>query len=225
MPCCLRCRVQGCVTEPTRLAWFRDSVACFDGLAFITKRKKLLSWSSNKEKLKIEIIEQVTKKADGMLVLFSNASHVYAPLMWSSGFDGLAFNCKAYAAFELMKLFEKDSSNCRQNWKIFILSCDPCFRRIWDSSDNGLQFIQRTLSGLFQQQNLFTHILDFFEYPFFSSMINFFAKSRSCEQGNSIAGFGARLTVYEQPFSFTNKVNSFELSCACRMATISLTLI
>ena len=47
----------------------------------LIKRKKLLALSTNKEKLKIEIIEQVTKKADGMSVLSSNASHVYAPLM------------------------------------------------------------------------------------------------------------------------------------------------
>ena len=47
----------------------------------LIKRQKLLALSANKEKLKIEIIEQVTKKADGMLVLFINASHIYAPLM------------------------------------------------------------------------------------------------------------------------------------------------
>lgn len=37
--------------------------------------------STNKWNMKIEIIEQVTKKADGMSVLCSNASHVYASLM------------------------------------------------------------------------------------------------------------------------------------------------
>ena len=47
----------------------------------LVKRKKLLALSTNKENLKIEIIEQVTKKADGMSVLCSNASHVYVPLM------------------------------------------------------------------------------------------------------------------------------------------------
>lgn len=47
----------------------------------LMKRKKLLALSINKEKLKIEIIEQVTKNADGMSILFSNASHVYASLM------------------------------------------------------------------------------------------------------------------------------------------------
>ena len=47
----------------------------------LIKRKRLLALSTNKEKLKIEIIEQVTKNADGMSVLSSNASHIYAPLM------------------------------------------------------------------------------------------------------------------------------------------------
>lgn len=42
----------------------------------LIKRRKLLASSTNKEDLKIEIIEQVTKKADGMSVLCSNASHV-----------------------------------------------------------------------------------------------------------------------------------------------------
>lgn len=47
----------------------------------LIKRKKLLALSTNKEKLKIEIIEQVTSQAGGMLVLFSTANHAYASLM------------------------------------------------------------------------------------------------------------------------------------------------
>jgi hypothetical protein len=45
------------------------------------KRKKLLALSINKKKLKIEIIEQITKNADEMSVLFNNASHVDVSLM------------------------------------------------------------------------------------------------------------------------------------------------
>ena len=47
----------------------------------LIKRRKLLALSTNKENLKMEIIEQVTKKADGISVPCSSASHVYAPLM------------------------------------------------------------------------------------------------------------------------------------------------
>jgi hypothetical protein len=47
----------------------------------LIQRKKLLALSTNKEKLKIEIIKQVTKNADGMSVLSRNASHVCVPLM------------------------------------------------------------------------------------------------------------------------------------------------
>ena len=47
----------------------------------LIKKKKLLALSIDKENLKMKIIKQVTKKADGMSVLCSNASHVYAPLM------------------------------------------------------------------------------------------------------------------------------------------------
>jgi hypothetical protein len=47
----------------------------------LIKKKKLLALSANKEKLKTEIIEQVTKKADGMSVLSSSASHVCVSLM------------------------------------------------------------------------------------------------------------------------------------------------
>ena len=47
----------------------------------LIERKKLLALSTNKKKLKIEIIEHVTKNADGMLVLFSNASYICTSLM------------------------------------------------------------------------------------------------------------------------------------------------
>lgn len=42
----------------------------------LIRRKKLLALSTNKEELKVEIIEQVTKKADGMSVLSSSASYI-----------------------------------------------------------------------------------------------------------------------------------------------------
>lgn len=45
------------------------------------KKKKLLALNTNKENLKLKIIKQITKKADEMSVLCSNASHVYVPLM------------------------------------------------------------------------------------------------------------------------------------------------
>lgn len=89
----------------------------------LIKKKKLLALSTNKEKLKIEIIDQVTKNANGMLVLPSFATYVCALLMRSPGSAGLACNYRVYAAFELMKLFWNGSDDCRQSWKSYILNC------------------------------------------------------------------------------------------------------
>ena len=46
----------------------------------LIKRGRLLALSTDKENLTIEIVKQVTKNADGMLVLSGNVSHVNAPL-------------------------------------------------------------------------------------------------------------------------------------------------
>ena len=62
----------------------------------LIKRRKLLTSSTNKEKLKMEIIEQVTNGSRGMSVLSRVAR--YFRLTQSLGFDGPVYSSKACVA-------------------------------------------------------------------------------------------------------------------------------
>jgi hypothetical protein len=88
----------------------------------LTRRKKLLALSKSKESLKREIIEQVTKNADGMLVFPNRVSHISSLLMCLIGLGEPACNCKVCAAPERMRLFGIDLDDYHQNSKTFTLN-------------------------------------------------------------------------------------------------------